>query len=278
MSEDRAPYIPPFVFRAASLTTLEVEGPGCPVRMRGLRALGRAIDRSAVQLWSKPNAGTSLAERIGERVRAAGAAAFMSSSGQDDEHAESRALPPDPEQGDDFAELFASNRGDLTRLCRRMLQDSASVDDALSEIFLRAHRAWPQYDPERPFKPWLRTLAANHCIDRLRRLKTERGIFGSEVDGVHAAADEAPSALAAITLREERRDVLAALDALPDKYRLPLVLRFYRDLDYEAIAETLGVSRPQVGTLLFRAKRHLREELARRSTDGDTDRPGGARR
>jgi RNA polymerase sigma-70 factor (ECF subfamily) len=56
--------------------------------------------------------------------------------------------------------------------------------------------------------------------------------------------------------------VLEAIDALPLHYRLPLVLRYFHELDYEGIAEVLNLSRSQVGTLLFRAKRRLRLELS----------------
>ena len=66
--------------------------------------------------------------------------------------------------------------------------------------------------------------------------------------------------------RERGRDVVDALDALPATPRLPLVLRFYQELDYDAIGEILGVSRNQVGTLLFRAKKRLRAELLARGT------------
>jgi RNA polymerase sigma-70 factor (ECF subfamily) len=55
--------------------------------------------------------------------------------------------------------------------------------------------------------------------------------------------------------------VLEAIDGLPLKYRVPLVLRYFEELDYEAIADTLDVTRGQVGTLLFRAKRRLRARL-----------------
>ena len=48
---------------------------------------------------------------------------------------------------------------------------------------------------------------------------------------------------------------------LPDRYRVPLVLRYFADLDHAAIAEALGVSRGQVATLLLRARRRLRQEL-----------------
>jgi RNA polymerase sigma-70 factor (ECF subfamily) len=56
--------------------------------------------------------------------------------------------------------------------------------------------------------------------------------------------------------------VLEAIDALPLRYRLPLVLRYFHELDYEGIADVLNLSRGQVGTLLFRAKRRLRQELS----------------
>ena len=56
--------------------------------------------------------------------------------------------------------------------------------------------------------------------------------------------------------------MLAAVEALPDRYRAPLVLRYYAELDYDGIAGILGVTRNQVATLLFRAKRKLRSALS----------------
>jgi RNA polymerase sigma-70 factor (ECF subfamily) len=52
-----------------------------------------------------------------------------------------------------------------------------------------------------------------------------------------------------------------AISELPLKYRLPLVLRYFSELDYAAIAEVLGVTRGQVGSLLFRARCLLRESV-----------------
>ncbi|MFK7895713.1 MAG: RNA polymerase sigma factor [Myxococcota bacterium] len=171
---------------------------------------------------------------------------------------------------DAFAELFALHRDDLKQVCRRLVFDASSVDDVLSEIFLRAHRAFPQFNREKPFRPWLRAVAANHCIDRLRRERTERGIFDSGDFAVEAAADHAPDALLGITQREERDAVLRALDSLPTKFRVPLVLRFYKELDYEAIASILGTTRNQVGTLLYRGKARLRAEILAQSAKDAT--------
>ena len=116
--------------------------------------------------------------------------------------------------------------------------------------------------PSRPFRPWLFGVAAHHCVDQLRRRTTEQRIFEQRgVDPTDLAAP-GPSPLREVIRTEERAAVLAAIDSLPTKYRLPIVLRHFAELDYDAIGEVLDVSRNQVGTLLFRAKRRLRKDLA----------------
>ena len=69
------------------------------------------------------------------------------------------------------------------------------------------------------------------------------------------------SPLRRLILAQERGALTRAIESLPLKYRLPLMLRYFSEYDYGAIAEALGVTRNQVGTLLFRAKRMLRVRL-----------------
>ncbi len=180
-----------------------------------------------------------------------------------DEHA-IRALVERSRDGDAdaFAALFRHYRDDVGRLATRLLGSRDDADDAVSEVFLRARKALDAYDASRPFRPWLLSIASNLCVDRLRRRSTERRIFaGAEVE-TEALASPGPSPLERRMTEEARREVLAAIDALPPRYRAPLALRYYAELDYDAIAAALDVSRGQVATLLFRAKRKLRENLA----------------
>jgi RNA polymerase sigma-70 factor (ECF subfamily) len=142
-----------------------------------------------------------------------------------------------------------------------MLGFGSAADDAAQEVFLRARRGFDRYDAAQPFRRWLLSVAGNHCIDQLRRRSRESRLFDpGELDG-DGLADPGASPLR-LALNEERRaQLLAALDALPHKYRLPLVLRYFHELDYDAIAEILDATRSQVGVLLFRARRRLREQL-----------------
>ncbi len=173
---------------------------------------------------------------------------------------------------DALAEAFRAHERDVGRLCRRLLGDDAAAADALGETFLRAQAGSAGYDPERPLRSWLFGIAANHCVDVLRRRSTEQRLFDDAGPDPEDLADRGPSPLQRLVQAEQRAALLAGIDALPAKYRLPLVLRHFADLDYEAIGALLDVSRNQVGTLLFRAKRRLRAALL--DTDGREDMDG----
>jgi len=160
-----------------------------------------------------------------------------------------------------LGEVFRAWRPDVRRLCRRLLGDEAGAEDAVADTFLRAQQRLESYDASRAFRPWLLGIAAHRCVDLLRRRSAESRLFEARgLDGGDLA-DRGPSPLRQLVEAEERAALLAAVDALPPKYRLPLVLRHFADLDYAAIGELLGVSRNQVGTLLLRARRRLRADL-----------------
>jgi RNA polymerase sigma-70 factor (ECF subfamily) len=175
-----------------------------------------------------------------------------------------RSLVDAAHKGDDeaFGRLFGHYETDVARLCGRLLQSSDEARDAAHETFLRARQGFHQYDAQRPFRPWLLGIAAHHALDRLRRRQTEQTLFEARADAEVQGADPAPSPLQGELDAELRRRVLGAIDTLPDRYRAPLVLRYYSELDYDTIAELLDVSRGQVGSLLYRARVLLRTQLA----------------
>jgi len=160
-----------------------------------------------------------------------------------------------------LGEVFGAWRPDVLRLCRRLLGDEAAAEDAAADTFLRAQQRLESYDASRAFRPWLLGIAAHRCVDLLRRRSAESRLFEHGAAEGSDLADRGPSPLHQLVRAEERAALLAALDALPARYRVPLVLRHFADLDYAAIGELLGVSRNQVGTLLLRGRRRLRADL-----------------
>jgi len=95
----------------------------------------------------------------------------------------------------------------------------------------------------------------------LRGNRRIRDLFSED-----AEPDEAESPLengaAPLIRAEDAESVNQAVEALPEQYRLPIVLAYYSDASYDEIAETLGITRNHVGVLLLRGRKKLRAELA----------------
>jgi RNA polymerase sigma-70 factor (ECF subfamily) len=148
-----------------------------------------------------------------------------------------------------------------------MLDSRESAEDATSEVFLKLQRAIETYDGSIPFPRWLLRVTGNQCIDVLRRRQRGRQVI-VELDDraeVIEVASSQPLPLGAVISEEERAKVRDTIARLPQKYRVPLVLRYYSELSYDEIAQQLGLERNYVAALIFRAKQDLRRKLAHRS-------------
>ncbi len=148
-------------------------------------------------------------------------------------------------------------------LCRYLLGSGAEAEDAASEVFARLPRAMKSYDASLPFPRWLLSVASHHCVDLLRKRQVEGRIFEPSEAETLQSASEHPSPLQELLSAEARDGVRAAIEALPERYRVPLVLRYYNDLGYDEIAAALQLTRANVATLIFRAKKELRAALPR---------------
>jgi RNA polymerase sigma-70 factor (ECF subfamily) len=162
----------------------------------------------------------------------------------------------------DFATLYRTHYPRVFGLCRRMLGGIGSAEDATQEVFLRAFRALDRYDSRQPFAAWVLGIAGNHCIDLVRRRAQGAKLFEEDAADAVALDASAPTALDALVDAERADEIRAAIAALPDRYRLPIVLAYYNESSYDEIAHALGVTRNHVGVLLLRARQQLRLELA----------------
>ena len=140
----------------------------------------------------------------------------------------------------------------------RATGDDGVVEDLAQETFLRVFRGLPYFDARAKLSTWIYTIAHRVAIDHIRKLGRAR----EEPDGLLLDPLPASSVLdpeAAATREEIDRLVRDGLAQLPDKYRLPLVYAAIDGLDYETIGTMLGVPPGTVKTLVFRAKRLLKD-------------------
>lgn len=136
--------------------------------------------------------------------------------------------------------------------------DQATASDVTQQVFLKLITGIHQFKGESAFSTWLYRLVVNACHDAARRRKSahfsseraegqEHPTFGSHED------DYARTQLAV--------SVRAAVSALPPKFRMAVLLRYFDDLSYEQIAKVLHCSIGTVASRLSRGHRMLAEYL-----------------
>jgi RNA polymerase sigma-70 factor (ECF subfamily) len=140
--------------------------------------------------------------------------------------------------------------------------DGHRAEDLVQETYLIAWRSIHQVHDGTGFRPWLLSVAHSAVIDAARRDSRKKRTGVREDAGVLsglAAAGEGPAEAA--EKNESRQKALAALRALPEEYRMPLMLRYISGADYETIGRELGISNGSLRGLLGRGMKMLRERV-----------------
>jgi RNA polymerase sigma-70 factor (ECF subfamily) len=160
-----------------------------------------------------------------------------------------------------WGELYGLYAPAIFRFCRRALHTREDAEDATTEIFMKVRQKVGTYDSTRPFTAWLYKVASNHCWDLLRRRRIRQDLETGDLETLPLEHPD-PSQLEKLQLDHDSKHVRAGLAKLPDRARMALVLRYYSEMSYDEIADTLGVRRAFVGVLLLRARHQLRDVLA----------------
>jgi len=156
-----------------------------------------------------------------------------------------------------FGVLAERYAGVARRVARAVLGDPDDADDAAQDALLSALVKLDQYDPRRPFGPWLLRIVANAATDRRRRRKVRRV---EQLDPALVAGGARPDATT------ERRALSARLRAaladLSHRRRMAVVLFDVEGYSHAEIAGILGIPEGTVRSEVFHARRRLRVLLA----------------
>lgn len=156
-----------------------------------------------------------------------------------------------------MAALVARYQGRVFGLCFRMLQQRQDAEDMAQETFVRALKSLDQWDPARPFEPWLLTIAGNRC----RTLLGRRGRRVPTQTLSEPVLDESPDLQAARQLAEE---VDLALVGIRDEYRQAFLLFHKEEMSYIEIAAALECPLGTAKTWVRRARQELIDRLSQR--------------
>ena len=166
-----------------------------------------------------------------------------------------------------FERLYRSHVQDVYRYALMVLRNRDDAEDVAQTTFLKAYRAYQRGDRPRHPRRWLITIAHNTCGTRIRdarRRPQEVALEEQRIEPTLGGVD--------VDVDVDVRELVRAVGALSFNQRAALVMRELEGRTYAEIAEVLELSVSAVETLLFRARRALREQLEGTLTCGEAER------
>ena len=161
---------------------------------------------------------------------------------------------------DQFSALYSATRTQLVTHCRWLLRGQGDPEVAAQDAFLKAWRAFDRYEPDRPFWPWVATIARQVCYDQLRH----EAVVRNHAEASDRRLDHERGPEEHYEIAEDGRLAMIALGRITPQQQRLVGLRDIDGWSYENIAEFEGITVEAVRGKLRRARQRLRlrfEEL-----------------
>ena len=170
-----------------------------------------------------------------------------------------RALVERCRTGDEraFGELVDAHKDLVHGMVWRLVSDRSQAEDLAQEVFLKIHRGLPYFRGEARLSTWIYRIVANVCAQS-RSQRPREVSLDDDRGGRPMEIRRDDAAFAEMELRDRLEKAIAKL---PEHYRVLVAAHHLQGVQYEALAETLGIPLGTVKTHLHRAKRRLRELL-----------------
>lgn len=154
---------------------------------------------------------------------------------------------------DAYEELVRSHQAIALRVATLVLGDASEAEDVTQEAFVKAHRHLNRFATGRDFQPWLLSIVRNEARNQ-RRGTGRRSGLELRVGNDPVSGGAAPSPETAVVAEEQRRQLLAAVEALPERFRMVVACRYLLGMSEADTAQILGIPS---GTVKSRSARGL---------------------
>lgn len=159
--------------------------------------------------------------------------------------------------------MIYEHKDQLYRLCLYLEKDKERADDLFQDTWVKVLEKLHTYDASRAFYPWLTQIAVNTYRDKLRRFKLEFKRRCYEESQLEQLGDKEESIENTFIHKEELEMILEGIKALPDKYKLPLLLIFNEKLSYKEAGEILGIPERLVKSRIYDGRQKLKKLLGK---------------
>ncbi len=168
-----------------------------------------------------------------------------------------------------FEHVIDTHQARITRIAYYYLRDTAEVDEAVQDAFLKAFVHLPTFRDDLYFDLWLARIAVNGCLDRLKaKTRRRRWILPSNDhtdELIQKEPTREPSAEQLLLASERRDQLLSAVEQLPKRQRSIVILNQFEGYSTKEVANMLNLAEATVRVHLFRAIRSLKPLLRKHS-------------
>jgi RNA polymerase sigma-70 factor, ECF subfamily len=154
-----------------------------------------------------------------------------------------------------FSVVYQDNARAIYYLCLRLLGEPSLAEDAAHDVFLKAYRKFHAFRGDSSVRTWLYRIAVNHCQNLLQSWHRRHIVTGLDDRLSITPAPAAENPLRVLELKELGQRIQRTLEALPEEYRLLLLLIADEHLSYEQVAELTSQSTDAVRGKLHRARK-----------------------
>ncbi len=159
---------------------------------------------------------------------------------------------------DAFAEILSRYKRLIYSVIYNLMGDSQEVNDLFQEVFIRIYKSLHTYNSEYSFATWAAKIATNVCLDRQRQKKFHQVSMEEMVE----ISDNRENPEDLYLAKEQKHKIRMAVDGLPEKYRVPVVLFHQQGFSYGEMAIILNQPVSIIKNRLYRARLMLRDTLA----------------
>jgi len=152
-------------------------------------------------------------------------------------------------------ELYNNYYNTMYHTANRILNDPAEAEDVMQEAFMDAFQKIDQLAENASFGAWLKRIVINRSLDLIKRKKLEQAYLEQSVPEDTYIPEDEPDVACKI------EEVKAAMNLLPDQYRVVLSLHLFEGMDYEEMAQIMNLEYNNVKTRYFRARQRLLDEI-----------------
>ena len=166
-----------------------------------------------------------------------------------------------------FGQLAQRYQDGVCQLSFSFTEVWEEAEDLAQETFIKAYLGLATLQDPSRFRTWLYRIAHREALN-WRRGGKEESLSPEAAQRLRERERGNPSAEDFFLVQEERREVWDAVQSLPDRFRLPVVLRYYQEFSYAEIAAVLKISEAAVDARLRQAKKRLRKKLVGEFPEG----------